>query len=55
MKRYTSYYWTSAIIPNLAVTSVALLALFINDISSRLGVAFTAMLTIIAVMVSIYV
>ena len=52
MARYTTYYWASAIIPNLAVTSVALLALFINDITSRLGVAFTAMLTIIAVMVS---
>ena len=52
LQRYSVYYWSTAILPNLAITIVALLALWIADINSRLGVAITAMLAIIAVMVS---
>lgn len=51
MKRYTSFYYASAILPCIAITVVALMALFIDDINSRLGVAITSLLAIVAVMV----
>lgn len=53
LKRYSSYYYVSAILPNIIITIIAILALFINDISSRLGVAITALLAIVAVMVKL--
>ena len=52
LKRDSAYYYSTAIIPNLAVSIVALMSMWIADISSRLGVAITAMLAVIAVMVS---
>ena len=54
LRRYPSYYYASAIIPNLVITAIALLALFIDDINSRLAVAITALLAIVAVMVGTF-
>ena len=54
LNRYTSYYYATAIAPNLAITSIALLALWISDLGSRLGLTITAMLTVVAVLVCIY-
>lgn len=53
LKRYTTFYYASAILPCIAITVVALLALFIDDINARLGVAITSLLAIVAVMWSV--
>ena len=52
LSRDSNFYYSTAIIPNLAISVVSLLAMWIADISSRLGVAITAMLAVVAVMVS---
>jgi len=52
--RYTTYYYASAILPCISITVVALLALFIDDINSRLAVAITSLLAIMAVMVRLF-
>lgn len=53
LSRFTSYYYATAIAPNLAITTIALLALWISDLGSRLGLTITAMLTVVAVLVSV--
>jgi nicotinic acetylcholine receptor, invertebrate len=52
LERDSTFYYSTAIIPNLAISIVAMLAMWIADLSSRLGVAITAMLSVVAIMVS---
>jgi hypothetical protein len=48
LKRYSSYYATTIIIPLTIISFIGLLALLINDISSRLVLASTSVLIMIA-------
>eukprot|EP00602_Paraphysomonas_sp_CaronLab_P010766 CAMPEP_0185039770 /NCGR_PEP_ID=MMETSP1103-20130426/37021_1 /TAXON_ID=36769 /ORGANISM="Paraphysomonas bandaiensis, Strain Caron Lab Isolate" /LENGTH=255 /DNA_ID=CAMNT_0027578807 /DNA_START=273 /DNA_END=1037 /DNA_ORIENTATION=+ len=47
--RYGTHYVYTAILPSLVVTYITLLALWINEVTSRLALAVTGLLTIIAV------
>jgi hypothetical protein len=47
--RYTAYYWSTAIIPLIAIVVVAIAALWLHDYPTRLAFAVTAMLTVIAI------
>lgn len=52
VKRYYTTYISTCIMPNTVVTTIAICSLFTSDHLSRLGVALTALLTVIAVMVT---
>jgi hypothetical protein len=52
LTRYSNHYLTTAIVPTLLVTYLALLALWVQDVPTRLSIAITALLTLIAVQVS---
>lgn len=49
--RYTTYYFTIAIIPSSICAAIAIIALWITDLPTRLSVEITVLLTIMAVMV----
>ena len=49
-KRYNSYYLIVAIVPNIIVTCIAIISLWIPDIQTRLSIEVTSLLTIMAVL-----
>jgi hypothetical protein len=51
VKRYPKTYISTCIMPNIVVSALAVMSLYTSDTMARIGVALTAMLTIIAVMV----
>lgn len=51
VERYYDHYITTAIVPSLIITYITLVALFISEINSRLALAVTGLLTIVAVQV----
>ena len=51
VKRYSKTYFSTCIMPNIVVSAIAVMSLYTSDAMARIGVALTAMLTIIAVMV----
>lgn len=53
LKRYTSFFWVTAIIPCILIIVIALGALWLKDYATRLSLAVTAMLTIVAIVWSI--
>ena len=55
MRRYSNHYYSTVIVPDIVVCCVALASLWIDDYGARLGMAFTALLSIIAVLVCKYV
>ena len=48
--RYSNYYIYSAIIPEITVTTITVIALWIPDINARMGLSVTSLLMVIAVM-----
>jgi len=54
IKRYPKTYTSTCIMPNAVVSAIAVLSLYTSDHMARIGVALTALLTVIAVMVRIY-
>eukprot|EP01036_Dinobryon_divergens_P028772 gene28772-37773_t len=50
MRRYSNHYYSTVILPDIVVCCVALASLWIDDYGARLGMAFTALLSIIAVL-----
>jgi len=53
LRRYTSFYWITAIIPCILIVLIAVGSLWLNDYSTRLSVVVTAMLTVVAIVWSI--
>ena len=51
VRRYPKTYISTCIMPNIVVSAIAVMSLYTSDTMARIGVALTAMLTIIAVMV----
>ena len=49
-KRYNSYYLIVAIVPNVIVTCIAIISLWIPDIQTRISIEVTSLLTIMAVL-----
>ncbi len=54
LRRYSSFYVVAAIVPELAITSLSLLALYNDDYVSRLSLAVTALLTNVATTFNFY-
>jgi len=48
--RYSSYYMYTAVMPEIIVTAITVIGLWIPDINSRMGLSVTALLMVIAVM-----
>lgn len=51
VKRYSKTYISTCIMPNLVVSAIAVMSLYTGDSMARIGVALTALLTVVAVMV----
>lgn len=51
IERYSAHYLQSAIIPSILVTCITLMALWVPDIHSRLGLSVTGLLTLITIQV----
>ena len=52
LQRNSKFYFTTAIIPQVLVTSLAIASLWVGDYGARLGLTITALLTTIASLVS---
>jgi hypothetical protein len=53
LQRYSFYYITTAIIPNILITVLAVLALWIGDYPNRLALEVTLLLTVVALLWSV--
>lgn len=53
VRRYNAYYYTTALIPDLVVTTIAILGLWVKDYPSRVGIEMTLLLTVMAILWSI--
>ena len=53
IKRFSTFYITTAVVPMVLITFVSLAGLFNDDLNSRLNLAVTCLLTIIATQYSI--
>jgi hypothetical protein len=49
-KRYNMYYLIVAIVPNVIVTCIAIISLWIPDIQTRISIEVTTLLTVMAVL-----
>ena len=53
LRRYTSFYWVTAIIPCILIVLVATGSLWLKEYTTRLSIEVTAMLTVVAIVWSI--
>jgi len=53
LRRYTSFYWVTAIIPCILIVLVAMGSLWLKDYTTRLSIEVTTMLTVVAIVWSI--
>jgi hypothetical protein len=53
LRRYTSFYWVTAIIPCILIVLIAMGSLWLKDYTNRLSIGVTTMLTVVAIIWSI--